>query len=388
MKEWIIIGGGIQGCTLATYLLEHGCTKVEDMQIIDPYREPLAQWKTYTKRIAMSNLRSPAVHHLAPNPYHITQFAKKNQWNNAFYGYYKKPNLEFFNHHSEDIIEQLQLHLAWKQGRVEDIERHNDQWIVSLESGDKIKAKNVAITAGFTEQLLVPEWAGELKQNYPHLVWHIFEKEEWDHAEIGGNVAVIGGGITGAHAAIKWSNLGKQVTLLIKNPLKIHEFDSDPGWLGPKNMTKYRKIDDYKQRRTLIKQARHKGSLPPNIYQKLMKYVQQGKVTIVEDTIQSAIIKQQQVQLQSESNSFQFNQVILATGFTSNIQEINWLQRIIKSEQLTCAHCGFPIVTRDLQWTKGLYVTGALAELEIGPTARNISGARTAAERIVKSVST
>jgi hypothetical protein len=39
-----------------------------------------------------------------------------------------------------------------------------------------------------------------------------------------------------------------------------------------------------------------------------------------------------------------------------------------------------------LQWGPGLYVTGALAELEMGPISRNISGARQAAERIVNSL--
>jgi hypothetical protein len=39
-------------------------------------------------------------------------------------------------------------------------------------------------------------------------------------------------------------------------------------------------------------------------------------------------------------------------------------------------------VDQSLRWHPGIYVTGALAELEIGPTAMNIIGARLAAERI------
>lgn len=41
---------------------------------------------------------------------------------------------------------------------------------------------------------------------------------------------------------------------------------------------------------------------------------------------------------------------------------------------------------QSLEWCPHLYVTGPLAELEIGPIARNISGARQAAERIVQSI--
>ena len=59
-------------------------------------------------------------------------------------------------------------------------------------------------------------------------------------------------------------------------------------------------------------------------------------------------------------------------------------QADIETLELPCAECGYPIVSKTLQWGPDLYVTGALAELEMGPIARNISGARQAAERIVK----
>ncbi|MBL8151238.1 MAG: hypothetical protein JNN15_15045, partial [Blastocatellia bacterium] len=45
---------------------------------------------------------------------------------------------------------------------------------------------------------------------------------------------------------------------------------------------------------------------------------------------------------------------------------------------------GYPIVDRSLKWHPGIYVSGPLAELELGPTARNIIGARTAAEKLLK----
>jgi hypothetical protein len=41
------------------------------------------------------------------------------------------------------------------------------------------------------------------------------------------------------------------------------------------------------------------------------------------------------------------------------------------------------VLAPTLEWAPGLYVTGQLAELELGPTARNIGGARLAAERLV-----
>ena len=59
------------------------------------------------------------------------------------------------------------------------------------------------------------------------------------------------------------------------------------------------------------------------------------------------------------------------------------LSHLIQAENLPCSECGYPLVSEGLEWAPRLHVMGALAELEIGPIARNISGARHAAERIV-----
>jgi hypothetical protein len=54
-----------------------------------------------------------------------------------------------------------------------------------------------------------------------------------------------------------------------------------------------------------------------------------------------------------------------------------------RSSGLPCAGCGYPLVSPRLEWASGLFVTGPLAELELGPTARNIAGARAAGERLL-----
>jgi hypothetical protein len=44
---------------------------------------------------------------------------------------------------------------------------------------------------------------------------------------------------------------------------------------------------------------------------------------------------------------------------------------------------GYPIVDKALRWHPRIHVTGPLAELELGPAARNIVGARMTAERLI-----
>ena len=73
-------------------------------------------------------------------------------------------------------------------------------------------------------------------------------------------------------------------------------------------------------------------------------------------------------------------------GFIPSLPGKDWLGKLIKDLNLSCAKCGYPIISKTLQWYPQLYVSGPLAELEIGPIARNISGARHAAEKIVSNL--
>ncbi len=74
--------------------------------------------------------------------------------------------------------------------------------------------------------------------------------------------------------------------------------------------------------------------------------------------------------------------VVLATGFDRSRPGGEWLDRAIGQFALPCHECGYPIVDANLRWHPGLHVTGPLAELELGPVARNIIGARHAASRL------
>ena len=62
------------------------------------------------------------------------------------------------------------------------------------------------------------------------------------------------------------------------------------------------------------------------------------------------------------------------------------VDELIASASLSVANCGYPIVDQSLRWHPRIYVSGPLAELELGPVARNIAGARRAGERLVAAV--
>lgn len=60
------------------------------------------------------------------------------------------------------------------------------------------------------------------------------------------------------------------------------------------------------------------------------------------------------------------------------------VDQLIQRHALPCAECGYPVVDSHLRWHPAIFVTGPLAELEVGPVSRNIVGARKAANRIVE----
>ena len=80
------------------------------------------------------------------------------------------------------------------------------------------------------------------------------------------------------------------------------------------------------------------------------------------------------------------DRVLLATGFASRRPGGSMVDGLIDSASLPCASCGYPIVDSALRWHPRVYVSGPLAELELGPAARNIAGARRAGDRLVDAV--
>ena len=45
--------------------------------------------------------------------------------------------------------------------------------------------------------------------------------------------------------------------------------------------------------------------------------------------------------------------------------------------------CGFPKITHELEWLPHLFVAGGLADLELGPFARNIMGGKEAVKEFI-----
>lgn len=382
--DWLIIGGGIHGVHIAARLLGEANVQPDQLRIIDPGERLLARWQACTERTGMTHLRSPSVHHLDLEPWALKHFAGRNkkQSKHFFAPPYERPNLTLFNAHCQQVVETYQLNDLHIRDKVTRCQASCDDVQVTLRAGVIIEAKNVILAIGAGDHLLWPEWAPSDHAQ----IHHVFDPhfDGWPTAT-SERVLVVGAGISGAQIALRLVEEGHHVHLMSRHAMQCHQFDSDPGWLGPKYMSAYNREHDLNRRRTLINEARHRGSVPPDIHRRLDRAIAKGRICWHQSEVQAAEPTEHGLGItHSDGEPFDVDRVLLATGFERKRPGGQMITDLIDSANLPCAQCGYPVTNRSLQWHPRIFVTGPLAELELGPSARNIAGARRAGDRIVQ----
>ena len=83
---------------------------------------------------------------------------------------------------------------------------------------------------------------------------------------------------------------------------------------------------------------------------------------------------------------FQCDRIWVATGSQLDIKQLSLFSNVLKQCPIEVVD-GLPVLTENLRWKdRELYLMGGFAGLQVGPTARNLSGARIASERIVSAL--
>jgi hypothetical protein len=136
---------------------------------------------------------------------------------------------------------------------------------------------------------------------------------------------------------------------------------------------------DPAQRRLAVDAARHRGSAPSDLIEAVLA---KPGVRFVRGEVTAATATRRRLVLKTSGGDFACRRVILATGFSSRRPGGSWLSRMARGLRLPVGPGGYPVIDRWLRWAPGLHVSGPLAELELGPVARNIAGARRAADRL------
>ena len=380
--DWLIIGGGIHGVHIAARLIGDAEVDPERLVIVDPGERLLERWRTCTEITGMTHLRSPSVHHLDLEPWDLQRFAGKRETRKRglFAPPYDRPKLTLFNDHCDRVIETFNLDKRHLRAKATACSLHCGGVSVSLSNGLKVLAQRVVLAIGASHQPAWPEWA---PKGSPR-VHHVFEPgfDGWPSGEE--TLIVVGGGISGGQVALRLLKEGHRVHLVSRHAPREHQFDSDPGWLGPKYMASFERERRAEHRRAMITEARHRGSVPPDVNRALRRAIRREALVWHESEIDGLEVAETGLTMRLGSGEvLEAERVLLATGFASRRPGGALIDTLVESAALPCASCGYPIVDETLRWHPRLYVSGPLAELELGPSSRNISGARRAADRLV-----
>ncbi|MDX1992010.1 MAG: FAD/NAD(P)-binding protein [bacterium] len=387
MLDWLMIGGGIQGTALAFYLVQRRRVKREELRILDPHDRLLARWQQMTTSVGMDYLRSPGVHHLHDDPWSLQTFAQTQagQPLARYIPVFHRPSLDLFNAHSAALIERARLQDLHVQARAEGLHRleNSEGWRVQTSAGD-LEARRVVLAISPTEQPYWPEWAVALREQgapVSHIFENGFRRESLLTHE---SIVVLGGGITAAQSALALAREKPgAVTLLMRHDIRLSNFDSDPCWVTRLCLDEFYATSDLIERRAIIKRARQRGSMPTDVAEALAQSVESGLLRVVVGEVVQAETNVGAIDLALNTGArLTADALLLATGFDSKRPGGAWLDAAIAENNLPTAPDAYPVVDSALCWSPGLYVMGALAELEIGPTARNFIGARLAVARI------
>ncbi|TVQ26869.1 MAG: hypothetical protein EA382_04715 [Spirochaetaceae bacterium] len=396
MLDWLIVGGGLHGTTI------HGAlTRVDPgltIRVVDPFDTPCHSWFTRTDACAMRMMRSPAAHTALEDFTGLMRFARSEGYDLGQHTTppYARPSTELFNRYLQTATRSRRLASDWLRGWVVDLQREGAAWTATLDEGKTVRSRAVMLcvgrghshTAG-DQGLERPSWA-----RTPSIV-HVFDPG-FDRARLerARRPVIIGGGTTALHLALHLGTSGRPCTVVTRHPLRCAQFDSDPCYIGPKCMRGFIETRDHEGRRRMIDAARNPGTAPPDLLSHVRDAERDAAIRVIVDTIgrveDARDGSQASLCLVGRDTSILADQVCIATGFADGVPAASLLARAAASVRPD-PHArydsrGIPVPGETLEWLPGLYLSGILAEQELGPSAPNIIGAQNAAKRLTSAL--
>lgn len=379
-----IAGAGVHALTLALHLIQKRKDISDRFLAFDPSGSWLSQWHRQFARQEIPHLRSPAVHHPAPDAFNLRRFAESRV--DELHPPYDLPGTGLFQDFCEAAIEKFKVGdrvVKAKIRRLEPLDRHFRLW---LDDGSSMVARRVVLATNKTV-VQIPKWVSQIKGDYPSN--SLVHSHNLDLRSLGSltgeKILIIGGGLTSGHLAMGAIARGAKVMLMSRRNLKEKVFDAEPGWLGPKYLKGFQAEADWEKRRQMVLGARDGGSLTPAMLTKLRQANRSGQVDFHENC-QIARAEWNGICWQvfcEDGMELICDRLWLATGTRFDVKAESLLSEVMEKYPTPIVG-GFPILEECLRW-KGceLFLMGGLSALQVGPTARNISGARMASDRIV-----
>jgi hypothetical protein len=254
-----------------------------------------------------------------------------------------------------------------------------------LNHGKNITAKRVVLATNSSIKQ-IPNWVERIAPNFPsdRLV-HSSDLNLASQHLAGETILIVGGGLTSGHLALGAIARGARVLLLSRRQFKEKLFDADAGWLGPKYLKGFHAETNWQKRREMVLNARDGGSMTPSIMTQLRSEHHRGRLEFHPEceVIQAQWNGSNWQIICTDGMELSCDRLWLATGTRFDAKAEPLLHQVMQQYPQPLVN-GFPILDEHLRWNScELFIMGGLAALQVGPTARNISGARMASDRIV-----
>src|SRR5882757_3051602 len=374
-----IVGAGPQALATASYLLEADPLLTGRIAVLDPDHW-LQGWHQRFRRLSIGALRSACVHHPSPDPYALVNYAQSQGRLAELTGSIGCPSAALFADFCRSLIELHSLHRVRIQCRAVELRPDSTGVTVALKGGGTLRARRVVVASNPMRSLR-PDIA---------TTPGIRHSDELDltQADVAGRrIVVVGGGLTAAQLAVAAVHRGASVRLLARRRLVQRDLDVEPMWLG-RALPAFHRVRDPRLRADIARRARGGGSIPATTRTQLARCAADtGRLRLHEDSpVESIEPHSGHWLVATERGTHSADEVWLATGHRLHLDNepmLSWVGRRCPTQ--TAA--GLPVTGPDLRWPgTHIYLCGGLATLAVGPTARNLAGARMAAERICASI--
>lgn len=390
----IVVGAGPHALTITVRLLTEGLARLEDLLVLDPAGGWLDAWRANFRALGIEHLRSPVVHHPHPDPYALLGFTREHRRGSELHGRYQSPGTALFDDFCDAVIGEYELDDAVTAGTITDIDPDGTvAWTDTSRTSRTSRAGRIVIASNPLAPVVPTELRRrssdhDLAGRHPHP--DAVHAAQVDPALVrpDEHVVILGGGLTAGHLACSAVARGGRVTLLTRRPLVEREFDTDPGWLGPRHMQRYLATDCLTSRARLAAEARGGGSMPGWMLARLTAAERAGSLSHrVQPTAASSEPRTTEAVVGAVVEAvveLDADHLWCATGWTLATTCDPVLGPLVGAT--ACDTVGELLVLGprlELPRTAvPVHVVGRPATLQLGPTAGNLAGARRAADLI------
>jgi pyruvate/2-oxoglutarate dehydrogenase complex dihydrolipoamide dehydrogenase (E3) component len=390
--EVAIVGAGPYGLSLAAHLNAAGIqTRV--------FGRPMDSWRSHMPEGML--LKSDPFASSLSDPQDFYTLARFSEEQAIPYSESKPVRLDVFCNYGLAFQKRCVPRLADVQ--VTNVERTGDEFVVSLDNGDKVSARRVVIAIGVGPFKYVPEILGTLPTRF---VSHSF-----DHRDLSGfsgaRVAVVGGGASAIDLAGLLHERGCDVALVSRRAeLRFtgggsQQSGPGPCWrrlrhppsgLGPGLRSRFSTdapllIHMLPKRLRFEFVRRHLGPAASGV----MKDKVVGRVPLLlgRELLVAAVEDSRVALTLSRKDAphevLRVDHVIAATGFRVDLSRLTLLSPSLRRD--IAEYRGAPILTRHFESSvPGLYFIGLTAAASFGPLMRFTFGARYAARRLTRAL--